>query len=330
MTSRQVGTLSLLAAAAMSGCECGPIPCKTQPTGSGDTEEVCIPGGTFLMGHEKLLKAMPPDAGFVGGVWSQPMNDWAPMHEVKLSPYFIDRYEVTWGRYKECTDAGICHPYYTGISGSSGVGNWPWEAPEVERYPATADWDDASKYCTWVGKRLPTEAEWEHAARGPKNFDYPWGNQHPSDSTFEFNIAGLQPVGSGDPEDVSPYGVHDLYGNSTEWVSDWYDPFYYKRSPRENPRGPDSPVKGYVEHEYNEGSMIRASQEHSVRSALSSYAGGEEWHWRPQGTPVWFRDEWPRAGIRCARDDRSPLTPPASGIWEYRNLNWRPIPEKAR
>lgn len=332
MRGRTMGVPKRLACAlvgfALSACECGPVPCKTQATGTGDAEEVCIPGGWFAMGHEKLPKAWPPDGGYLGGVWPQPMNDWAPVHDVKLSPYFIDKHEVTWARYRECMEARIC---------GNSVSPSNYDEPHEQRHPARATYEDALKFCTWIGKRLPTEAEWEHAARGPKGFDYPWGNTPPSDSTRQRAKNRDWPIREWtigiDPADVSPYGVFDMYGGAREWVSDWYDPFYYSKSPRENPQGPPGPVFIDQAHEYNEGNVILTYQytgSRSTRSHGDAWKGGNDWDEAVLGAPVWFRDqEQPEApqGFRCARDDRSPLVPPPSGIWEYRGLEWRSIPE---
>ncbi len=127
-----------------------------------------------------------------------------------------------------------------------------------------------------------------------------------------------------------------MYGGASEWVSDWYDPFYYSKSPRENPQGPSEPVFVEVAHEYNEGSVIRTDPltgSRSIRSAAPAWYGGEDWDEAALGAPVWFRDQWRASGptgFRCARDDRSPLVPPPSGIWEYRGLEWRSIPEATK
>lgn len=317
-------------AISISGCQCGPIPCETDSQGEGLTAEVCIPGGAFEMGHEKLPRPEP-----VSGYTSMPRNDWAPVHTVTLKPFHIDSHEVTWGRYRACVDAGRCSP--------ESIERYPETTkalrdPALENFPVDkVTFADALTYCTWVGKRLPTEAEWERAARGAEKRDYPWGNTLPSPALLQSESSYVgdhrpDPVGS-HQEDVTPEGVSDLFASVSEWVLDYYDPFYYQNSPSDDPMGPDEPIFLRVPHEYGQGNWARAQGERVVRGVRSNPAGGRDWDIDSRGAPVWFRaahDPEFGFGFRCARDDKPLGTPPAEGLWRYRNLSWSTMPEVRR
>jgi formylglycine-generating enzyme required for sulfatase activity len=130
---------------------------------------------------------------------------------VELPSFQIDKYETTVAQYRMFAEE-TGHPEPRGAF-----------SDETADYPvANVTWEDAQAYCEWAGKRLPTEAEWEKAARGTEGFAYPWGDEWDSElaNTRESGIGGVKPVGSF-PEGTSPYGVHDMAGNVWEWVEDW-------------------------------------------------------------------------------------------------------------
>jgi formylglycine-generating enzyme required for sulfatase activity/tetratricopeptide (TPR) repeat protein len=179
-----------------------------------------IPAGEFAMGSDKGS------------------NNERPVHTVYLDSFWIDQTEVTNRMYALCVSTGACQApkALNSYSRSSYYGN-----SDFENYPVIyIDWDMAKTYCTWAGQRLPTEAEWEKAARGTANYTYPWGEEVNCDKANAQGCKGeTSPVGEYELG-KSPYGVFDMAGNVMEWVADWYSDTYYESSPRENPLGPSS------------------------------------------------------------------------------------------
>ncbi len=170
---------------------------------------VLIPAGNFLMGSK-------PTDGVVGIVVG---IDELPQQKVYLKSFFIDKYEVTNNRYLAYVEATGAYRPATWKEGRIPTGQ--------EHYPVVdTDWYDAVAYCTWEGKRLPTEAEWEKAARGTDGRFFPWGNEFDPKkaNTLESGLGWARAVGSY-PDDASPYGVYDMIGNVAEWVADWYHPY---------------------------------------------------------------------------------------------------------
>ena len=151
--------------------------------------------------------------------------DEGPAHEVSLGAFYIDVHEVTVAQYKKFLDA----------TGRESPDFWVPEADLPDEPVVGVSWDDAAAYAEWAGKRLPTEAEWEYAARGGgTGTKYPWGEK-PDLDYANVNSFGIMPVQS---LKANGYGLYDMIGNVWEWCSDWYDENYYSSSPRENPAGP--------------------------------------------------------------------------------------------
>ena len=222
---------------------------------------VLVPAGEFIMGSEKGDE------------------DEAPAHRVSLNAFYIDKFEVTNGRFAKYVEAIQSEP--------------PWgfadkETPVIhaERPVRWVNWMDAMGYCLWSGKRLPTEAEWEKAARGTDERTYPWGNDPP---TPVHAVYGLKEGGAETVSIIgnhhmgqSPYGVQDLAGNLYEWVMDWYADNFYTNSPAINPRGPG---EGTAKVQRG-GSYINTP--YRLRSSF-----------RTKGDPT---EQDPNVGFRCAQD----------------------------
>ncbi len=227
---------------------------------------VTIPAGEFLMGS--------PDG--------QGRVDERPQRAVYLDAFGIDQVEVTNERYMAFVKATghrtPPNPYGTGpLVSLTGIEHLP---------VVQTTWYDAKAYCTWAKKRLPTEAEWEKAARGTDGRLYPWGNEPPTAKRANFDREWedertLHPVGSV-PGGDSPYGVKDMAGNAREWVADWYDADYYRDAPERNPQGPDK--KGVVR-------SIRGGSWHSPASDITTSARGRGG----------FALQTHGTGFRCAR-----------------------------
>lgn len=183
---------------------------------------VCVPAGEFTMGS---------DSGY---------DNEFPRHSVFLDAYWIDQTEVTNAQYARCVADGDCT-----APSSSKYGD-----PDYASHPVVyVSWYEAEAYCTWAGRALPTEAQWEKAARGTDERIWPWGNEF---DCRKVNVYGSScdgfsrtaPAGSF-PDGASPYGVLDMSGNVWEWVEDWYDGNYYATYPKNNwPANPTGPESG--------------------------------------------------------------------------------------
>jgi formylglycine-generating enzyme required for sulfatase activity len=178
-----------------------------------------VPAGEFLMGEQGSE------------------TDRSPLHLVDLDTFYIDKYEVTNHLYKTCVDAGKC----TLPVANPGIAQYNNYQPVVY-----VTWVQALTYCEWRGARLPTEAEWEKAARGTSTdlYLYPWGGEYIDCDLANYDgcTGSLTNVGNYTDISKSPYGLYDLAGNVWEWVADWYSYSYYSISPTKNPPGPDFSV----------------------------------------------------------------------------------------
>ena len=222
---------------------------------------VYIPAGEFIMGAplEQVISLIE-ECIEEGGVDSTETCEnryisETPQHTVHLDEYWIDKYEVTNAMFAAfLNDIGWrpyqSEPYYVWADRMPKTfihfTEDSWIADEgYENDPIwQVHWQGANDYCEWAGRRLPTEAEWEKAARGDDGRQYPWGDEEPTcdlvktincESQHFYHVAVDQL-----PEGASPYGVFNMLGNAGEWVSDWYDSSYYSYSPNENPQGSEN------------------------------------------------------------------------------------------
>ena len=175
---------------------------------------VYVPAGSFTMGY--------------GGD--------APVHNVSLDGYWIQQTEVTNRMYEQCVKAGVCS------SPNQELGGPVFTNPSYASNPVVGvTWDQAQAYCSWTQGSLPTEAQWEKAARGSNGNTYPWGEAAPSCDLLNFaNCYGRTTNVDAYNSGKSPFGIFDMAGNVFEWVFDWYDAAYYGQSPADNPTGPAS------------------------------------------------------------------------------------------
>jgi len=184
---------------------------------------------------------VPSGSFYMGGVDTDAQPDEKPAHNVTMSGFWMDKLEVTNGMYTLCIKAGKCTPPRE--FKSSTRKNYFGNADFADFPVINVSWGDADNYCQWAGRRLPTEAEWEYAARGSADYRrFPWGDQSPSSqANFNYSVRDTAKVGSY-PAGASPFGILDMAGNVWEWVADYYDPNYYGGSPSQNPTGPSVAV----------------------------------------------------------------------------------------
>lgn len=193
----------------------GPTALPSQITDAQGGLMQLVPAGPFVMGN---------NAG---------MPDEKPTHVVNLPAFYMDKFEVTNVLYRACVEAGGCQAPVNTSDGNHPGAYGTYGNPEFDKYPVIwVDWNRAQIYCHWRGARLPTEAEWEKAARGTDERKYPWGNAIASTTfanygnhlpTYHSGVFGKTITVGSYPSGQSPYGIEDMAGNVWEWVADWYD-----------------------------------------------------------------------------------------------------------
>src|SRR5271157_5118748 len=199
---------------------------------------ITIPAGKFLMGAQKQDPRQP-------NYDSDADENESPVHEVDLDAYQVGRYPVTVVEYRKFVeDEGYRNQrWWTagGFSERQQPEGWDEQVLHPSRPVVNVSWYEAAVYCAWKGVRLPTEAEWERAARGAGGRKYPWGKEEPDTEHANYaagRVGHATPVGLY-PRGATPEGIEDLAGNVWEWVADGYGEDYYRKSPGRNPKGPD-------------------------------------------------------------------------------------------
>jgi formylglycine-generating enzyme required for sulfatase activity len=246
-----------------------------------------------------MPQAYIPDGTFrMGALDANPKKDEQPDHNVTLKAFWMDKLEVTNGMFALCMKAGACEPpqEFKSETRDSYFNN-----PEFNDFPVVyVTWLQASTYCSWAGRRLPTEAEWERAARGDDFRTYVWGEDRPDSSRGNFNyFVGDTSRAGNFPAGASQFGILDMAGNVAEWTNDYYDSDYYSQGVTMNPPGPGARSEffnrvvrgGTYQDAFSE---IRLANRASVRGS------------NPQASDVYSADYLgeisPKIGFRCASD----------------------------
>jgi len=231
------------------------------------------PRAGFVHPTDGASMALIPAGRFEMGDHLDGMSRALPVHTVSLDVFYMDVHQVTVGQFKQfVTQSGYNYNRWNEVAQYSPGDDYPM---------VYVNWNDATSYAAWVGKRLPTEAEWEYAARGGlEGQRYPWGNEITHDNANYGGTGGIDhwdrcsPVGS---FAANGYGLYDMVGNAWEWCQDWYDENYYSSSPVNNPPGPDSSPQGWRVlrggNWDNHGKYLRLAYRYANPNHRSYYSG---------------------------------------------------------
>jgi len=255
----------------------GTVKNKTKISPGDGAVMMYVPEGNFLMGSSdgQIQAAAQICSKFNLQDCEHRYLAEKPLHAVYLDAYWIDRTDVTNARYAKCVNAGACTaPHNKTHLTKAFFTEAYYDNRQFADFPVIyVDWNQADQYCQWAGRRLPTEAEWEKAARGTDGRSYPWGEgiscqkanyAQKKDKDNSWCFAGTTNVFYF-AQSASPYGVLDMAGNVAQWVADWADESYYLNSPERNPGGPSSGQYRVMRG----GSWLRAAPD--VRSATRGW-----------------------------------------------------------
>ena len=249
-------------------------------------EMVWVPAGEFLMGSTAAEIAAVIERYSISDIFKWIIEAEGPQRKVYLDGYWIYKCEVTVAQYRKfCKETGREMPEAPA---------WGWQ----DNHPmVNVSWHDAVAYAQLASVSLPTEAQWEKAARGTDGRSYPWGNRWDAAkcaNSVVKELTSTQPVGSYAAGE-SPYGCLDMAGNVREWCADWYDPAYYKHAPTRNPAGPAAAVRVKVlPGTFSSGARVMRGGSWYLAD------GGDPFLCAPRGSSApTSRDD--RVGFRCAR-----------------------------
>jgi formylglycine-generating enzyme required for sulfatase activity len=273
--------IPILLAVALFSAACGAKAGSERTASKDDMIQVYVPEGTFQMG------GLDPNAA----------ADEKPVHRVEMGGYWIDKTEVTNAMFLRCVQEGACSPPQSTSSESNPS---YFNNPEFNDFPVVnVTWDAARQYCEWAERRLPTEAEWEYAARGNTVNTYPWGEDAPDDTRANFNYMNKDTSAVGSyPAGASPNGALDMAGNVLEWTNDFYDAKFYATSPASNPIGPELRT-AYFNRVARGGSYADGNADMRVSNRASVLGPNPN---AEPGSEAYFGNFSPRIGFRCASD----------------------------
>lgn len=239
-----------------------------------------VPGGSYRMGRDE------------GGE-----GDERPAHEVTVASFWLDRTEVTQSAYEACVTAGVCRP-----PDEQSIGAFHGLFKGPNKPIVGVSWHDATAYCTWKGKRLPREAEFERAVRGDDGRKFPWGDDPPTHERTVFDANAPEDVGT-HPLGKGPYGHDDLAGNVWEWIEDDYDPLAYARGrvgTCEEIKATQDKLRAEKKQGFTGSNPIPTVCEKTIRGGAYNYPA---WGLRSTNRvhhPAGFRLRM--TGFRCAKD----------------------------
>jgi formylglycine-generating enzyme required for sulfatase activity len=245
-----------------------------------------------------MIQVYIPEGPFqMGGLDPNASSDELPVHKVTMHGFWMDKVEITNAMYALCVQAGACN---LPQSFKSDTRPSYFNNSEFADYPVVyIGWGDAAAYCKWAGRRLPTEAEWERAARGDDFRTFPWGDERADSSraNINFYLGDTSRVGSF-PAGASYFGILDMAGNVTEWVNDYYDATYYSAAINTNPPGPIS-RSSYFNRVVRGGSF--QDTEAYVRVSKRASVKGPDFN-ADLDSHEYVGETSPKIGFRCAAD----------------------------